>query len=71
MEYGVTTAADLERKMEIKKDKTRIRGEEFVKWQRETEKIERDRAKSAEIEMEREMAKEKEREKAQIQNEAD
>ena len=61
----------MERRLDIGREKTRIRGKDIEKWQRESEKIERDRAKNEEKEMEREMSKEKEREKARIQCEAD
>ena len=57
--------------MDFKREQTRIRGEEFKKWQRESKKIEREGAKNAGIKMERETAKEKEKEKARIGCEAD
>ena len=65
------TEKDVEKEMEIEQEKTRIRGEEFEKWQRESEKIERIIAKNAETSMMKEIAKETEREKAQIWCEAD
>ena len=68
---GRITEKDVERKMEMEREKNRIRREDFKKWQRESNKIERERAKNTEIEMEREMVKEKEREKAHIWCEAD
>ena len=54
--------------MEIEREKTRIRGEEFEKLQRESAKIESNRAKNAETEMIKEITKEKvrERKKARI-----
>ena len=58
--------------MEIQRKKTRIQGEEFEKWQKESDKIERNRAKkrnrakNTETKMVKEIAKEKEREKARI-----
>ena len=57
--------------MEIVREKTRIRIEEFEKWQRGRTKIERNRAKNIEFEIEKQIAKEKEREKARIRCEAD
>ena len=55
---GITEKEE-ENRLEIEREKVRIRGEEFKKWQRESAKIERNRAKNAEIEMARKMAKEK------------
>ena len=63
--------AKAEAEMEIEREKTRIRGEEFKKWQRESKKMERIRSKNAETAMIKEIAKETEREKAQIRCEAD
>ena len=65
------TAREEDSRLEIKREKIRIRGKVFEKWQRERDKIEENRAKNAEIEMKRNMAEEKEREKSQIQCEAD
>ena len=56
----------MERKMEIERKETRIRGEEFEKWQQESAKTESNKAKNAETEMVNEIAKEKEREMARI-----
>ena len=65
------TASEEDSRLEIKREKIRIRGKVFEKWQRERDKIEKNRAKNAEIEMKRNMIEEKEREKSQIQCEAD
>ena len=45
---------------------TRIRGEEFEKWQRESAKIERNRAWNAEEATKRDLFKKKEQETARI-----
>ena len=55
----------------MQQETIRIRGKEFEKWQRESAKIERNRARNAEIDREREMKKKIVREKAHIWCEAD
>ena len=57
--------------LEIEREMIRIRGKEFKKLQRESEKIERNRAKNAEIETEIIIETEKEREKSWIWRETD
>ena len=59
-------AMDTAHKLEIKQETTRIRGEEFEKWQRESVKIEKMRAQKAKIATKQDLEKKKEREKAQI-----
>ena len=50
-------------RLNIEQETIKIRGKEFEKWERESAKIERNRARNAELEREREIEKEKERER--------
>ena len=52
---------DKETRLVMEQETTRIRGEEFEKWERESTKIERNRASNAEVATKRDLEKKKER----------
>ena len=57
---------DKESSFEKEQETSRIRGKDFEKWQKESAKIERNRARNAEIATEQDLEKKKEREKIWI-----
>ena len=62
---GMTSAIKALR-LEKEREDTRRRGEEFAKWQMESEKLERIRVRKAAIDTKRDSDKEIEREKSRI-----
>ena len=50
----------------LEKERTRIRGKEYEKWQKESAKIESNRARNAEIASKQDLEDEQERKKARI-----
>ena len=65
------TSVDKAIQLEKEREATRRRGEEFVKWQMESEKLERIRVQKAATDAKNVSDKEIEREKSRIQLEVD
>ena len=55
----------------MEREATRIRGEEFKKWQKESAKIERNRARNEEGVTKQDLENKKNREKAQVRCKAE
>ena len=62
------TETNRERRLEMEQETNAIRGKKFEKWQRESAKIKRNRARNAEVATKCDLEKKKEREKATTTN---